>query len=293
MSALIPKSTALDDRLLRLVRNKIDHEDRYFGNMATVFESVLLSEMKTAKRYDDLTRQIRLYSDGETVGIRTALSTISNGMQNVQDHRRAQCHQLYDRVQALLRGYKEKCKRMKDEIEKYEKLIHTVVLKQAKADKLNVRETSKTSKQQAVKSELTTALQERDMGKRDLTHHTIEHERKKIEDLKKIFEDVLSSQMYFHAKALESLTEVYNGIKHISPVADLKELKLVKRSQHAGESISSPRDDARGRSQLPPHSPSYSTRSELYPESYSSKRFDPHIGDETYNSDGSEHTHHL
>ena len=230
------------DRSARMMYSKVDTVRVHFHKMNAEVEKIAVTETKLAARYEALAKSLCLYGEAETPGVRDALGGLADMLVQMQEHRRALAHQLTTRVSLVLEGYSERCRMMALEIDSREQIKRKHGKKQAKLSgaqqslPLGSQSEQRLRTARAGLSGLSTALTAADG---ELARSMLAHERRKLEELKQLTGDLVTSQMVFCARGLEDLTGAHASLAAIEPETDLQDITRLVRSHADG---AQPRD---------------------------------------------------
>ena len=144
---------------------------------------------------------------------------------------------MIDRLEARilmpLQAYSSNCKKARDNLKTLQLVRDKEVAKQQAFDRVKSREPANKSKLAQYDSEIqkTRVDAERVLGE---TQEQAElFEKRKVEDIKKIFGDFLQTHMAFHAKALSLYTSAFQFLQSVDEGEHLTAFKhSIKSNQH-------------------------------------------------------------
>ena len=120
-----------------------------------------------------------------------------------------------------LQSYSSNCKKARDNLKSLQVARDKELSKQQAFDRVKLREPANRSKLSQHESELQKAKVDSDRVLGDTQEQAEMFEKRKTEDLKKIFGDFLQTHMAFHAKALSLYTSAFQFLHSIDGVEQL------------------------------------------------------------------------
>ena len=136
---------------------------------------------------------------------------------------------MIDRMEARillpLQAYSSKCKKARDNLKSVQVVKEKEIAKQQTFDKIKVREPANRSKLAQYENEILKTRVESDRVMKETQDQAEVFERKKVEDLKKIFGDFLQTHMAFHAKALSLYTSAFQFLQSVDGEEQLSVFK--------------------------------------------------------------------
>ncbi|RKP18302.1 hypothetical protein ROZALSC1DRAFT_29995, partial [Rozella allomycis CSF55] len=160
-------------------------------------------------------------SDLETPNLNAALENVALAFDAVEQHRKIMIDRMDVRAKQNLHLYKiilaHKIIILKDELKLRENAVTKETKKQQALEKATIK--SGIDKTKISQLELAGANQEVVHSNLALTEHVERFETQKMLDIKSILEEILYSEMVFHAKSLE----LYSEAKNILQAANIEE----------------------------------------------------------------------
>eukprot|EP00054_Salpingoeca_dolichothecata_P015426 m.88933 g.88933 ORF g.88933 m.88933 type:complete len:271 (-) comp21485_c0_seq1:157-969(-) len=228
----MPKKTKGSDTKSRFMNKQIDLVDKHFAILSEDLTTVTRTGQKMADRFGAYAKNLQLYAEAETPGIKQSLSKVSLCVQGMEEFRRQQLTLLDTRVTDRLKGYQNRTKQLKVTIAEREKL------KKLRDTKKKFAETM-TSKE-ANQDKFFQAKREKEKAERDLrdTENNLLKDMKtfqsdKIADLKSIQSDFITTQMEYHMRSLELLTAAFQSLHYIDEDKNLEYTELERTGSRA------------------------------------------------------------
>ena len=169
--------------------------------------------------------------------MQSSLKQISECLHKVQDHRRQTMNSINDELITVLREYDGVNKEMVKLVDAREKLKAKQLIKQKTLEQIQSREPTNQAKIKHAKVDRDVITTEVDQSDRSLNDHMIRYQQAKLSDVKTIVRGYLLSQITFHVRALELLTEANEHVETICPERDISDLNGISNAALIGQNL--------------------------------------------------------
>lgn len=212
------------DHTARLLYKKLSVLEVHFVALIEHFDTLLRTDQKMADRNEALAKQMHMYGEEETPGIQAAMTRISECFQKMQDHRRALVASVNDNILTMLREYETLNRDMKNEVGEREKLKAKQLAKQKTLEQIQTRDPTSQSRIKHAKVDRDVVTNEVAQADKLLIENMIKFQQRKLDDLKGMLRIFIRSQMTFHCRSLEILTEADEHVNTICAERDIQDL---------------------------------------------------------------------
>jgi hypothetical protein len=237
--------TSADELKIELIaeekyhEERIGHVERNFAALSVAMGGIARKTALMRDKGDKLTKTIRSMSCNEVGTVRTTLESLAECLGGIEDYRQTEVcvererergrerivnpsiHSIIqlDRLEAKvvkpLLDYDNTCRKAKDELKSCCADRAKVVNQQRALEKTRIREPTNRKKLSQMETDLQKAKFKRIQSTKTLEDHMQGFERKRIHDLKVLFQEYINTGMIFHAKSLELHTIAHQILNNI------------------------------------------------------------------------------
>ncbi|EPZ34406.1 FAM92 protein domain-containing protein [Rozella allomycis CSF55] len=211
------------DDLARWIKKRVHNTEKCFAFFESELGGYLRNQGRTREKNLKISGVLKNISDLETPNLNAALENVALAFDAVEQHRKIMIDRMDVRAKQNLHLYKiilaHKIIILKDELKLRENAVTKETKKQQALEKATIKSGIDKTKIVQSQLELAGANQEVVHSNLALTEHVERFETQKMLDIKSILEEILYSEMVFHAKSLE----LYSEAKNILQAANIEE----------------------------------------------------------------------
>ncbi|XP_017782109.1 PREDICTED: protein FAM92A1 isoform X3 [Nicrophorus vespilloides] len=211
----------------KFIQDRIASVERNVACLSQGFGAYSRKAARLRDKNDELANAVLAYSESEDINksLSQGLSKFSDILSAAGGYGDKRVQNIETKIVAELAQYEGICKNAKDEVKQIFVVRDKEVARKKALDK--VRDKNPRNRQQIVQAEteLVQATSEVIKTMHGLEEEITTFERQKLHDVKAILLDFVSTELGYHAKVLELLTEAYNEIYRIDEQSDLEEFK--------------------------------------------------------------------
>lgn len=216
----------------KVVNENIEKIENHFPQMVQDINLYTVRSAKLRDAGDQFTKSLQGYASTETPVLRQGLGAFAECFAAVQDHRNVLVNRLENKVVQGFTVYETRCKQARLDVKQH----NTAHIKEVKEHKSFENIKTKTTQQfELAKAEtkFKKAAEEANRSAQILNDQITDFERQKTRDLKKVFGELMLSEMMFYAKALEIYTRAYQELMDIDEDENIEQLQQsMKFSPH-------------------------------------------------------------
>lgn len=208
----------------KVVTENIEKVENHFPHMVQDINLYTVRSAKLRDAGDQFTKSLQEYASTETPIVRQGLSAFAECFAAVQDHRNVLVNRLENKVLQGFTVYETKCKQARLDVKQH----NSAHIKEVKEHKSFENIKAKTTQQfELAKAEtkFKKAAEEANRSAQILNDQITDFERQKTRDLKKVFGELMLSEMMFYAKALELYTRAYQELMDIDEDENIDQLQ--------------------------------------------------------------------
>ncbi|KAI9222011.1 FAM92 protein [Blastocladiella britannica] len=226
MSMLSPRLVGVGgvDETSRYVRSFVNDTETNLLNMRSALASVLRAHERQRAKGHKLANVLKVFAERETPNIKHALQCAAEGIVEVEISRK----EMQDRVDAKCRDplatYASICDGVLDDLKVRELAIKKEQEKQVALDRVNMSQATNRTRISQGQIELSGASHEATTSSFALTETVERFQVKKVNDVKSCLQEYMYSQMQFHAKSLEIMTDLMALVNSTDFDADVDEI---------------------------------------------------------------------
>uniref|UniRef100_H2ZQF1 Uncharacterized protein n=1 Tax=Ciona savignyi TaxID=51511 RepID=H2ZQF1_CIOSA len=199
----------------KFIEDSVQKVQKYFGLLCNEIGGICRKNGRLRDKYDDFAKTFMEYANTEQGPLKAKLTSFSENVSAIQDYRQAQIERMEGKVLTPLTTYGKECKHTQTDLNTSFKARNREVKQQQQVETLR----NKSPHDRHTITQAEAELQRRTVDVARTTQalaDTIDKfEKKKIQDLKKIFSEFVKVEMLFHAKALELYSATYNELQTI------------------------------------------------------------------------------
>ncbi|KAI6645738.1 Protein FAM92A1 isoform X1 [Oopsacas minuta] len=213
------------DRIAKYLTDRIEGVEINFSTLCQDIAGISRKHARLRDKYDQFAKDLRQYADQEHTTVKLAINSYAECVAGLEDYRQVMIDRIEARVLRPLQTYSTNCKKARDNMKSLQHVRDKELVKLQAFDRVKIREPANKSKLTQYESEIqkTRVESERVLG--DTQEQAEMFEKKKVEDLKKIFGDFLQTHMAFHAKALSLYTSAFQFLRSVDEVEQLNAFK--------------------------------------------------------------------
>ncbi|KFQ06733.1 Protein FAM92A1, partial [Leptosomus discolor] len=208
------------DDQTRKIQDAVSNVEKHFGELCQIFAGYVRKTARLRDKADLLVNEIRAYAATETPNLKVGLINFADEFSRLQDYRQAEVERLEAKVVEPLKNYRTIVKLKRDDLKA------TLTAKNREAKQLSqlekTRQRNPSDRHIIAESELQRASLDATRTTQQLRETIDNFEKQKIKDIKNIFSEFITIEMFFHGKALEIYTAAYQNIQNIDENEDLK-----------------------------------------------------------------------
>ncbi|XP_017782102.1 PREDICTED: protein FAM92A1 isoform X2 [Nicrophorus vespilloides] len=209
----------------KFIQDRIASVERNVACLSQGFGAYSRKAARLRDKNDELANAVLAYSESEDINksLSQGLSKFSDILSAAGGYGDKRVQNIETKIVAELAQYEGICKNAKDEVKQIFVVRDKEVARKKALDK--VRDKNPRNRQQIVQAEteLVQATSEVIKTMHGLEEEITTFERQKLHDVKAILLDFVSTELGYHAKVLELLTEAYNEIYRIDEQSDLED----------------------------------------------------------------------
>ncbi|CAH1779560.1 unnamed protein product [Owenia fusiformis] len=219
----------------KFIQDRITAVEKHFGEMCFHFGALARKNAKLRDKGDEVAKHILTYAENESLNhsSRHALTKFSENLAAVQDYRNAQTQRIEAKVVSPLSLYGSNCKHAKEDLKAAFTTRDKEIKEKEKLEKVKDKAPSDRHKISKLESELQKASTDASLAERALEEKIDMFEKKKLEDIKKVLQDFVLTELSFHCKAVESYTQCYQALQNMNEEDDLEEFRNSLRPSSA------------------------------------------------------------
>ena len=183
------------------IQSKIDNDIKQYKTLSSSFESMFKAEQDLSKERNKVYKTITEIQENDNPKLQDIYKTYASKMSTFENHRKVYLDNIQNCYVPITKCYPDKLKTIKTSTSEL-----SSKLQQIEKDKKNP------NKQPDVNM-----VQESQMLQNRLYDNFCRLEKEKCEDNKHLLLSFINSEMEFHARALESLTNLFREINLIDP----------------------------------------------------------------------------
>ncbi|XP_072113017.1 CBY1-interacting BAR domain-containing protein 1 isoform X2 [Mobula birostris] len=181
------QDTRARDSQTKYIQSTVANVEKHFGDLCSLFAAYTRKTARLRDKSDLLVKELREYADTETPHLKYGLSSFADHFALIQDYRHAEVERLEAKVVEPLKKY------------------------------------GSITKLKRAENELQRVTMDATRISRQLEETIDDFQEEKIKDIKKIFGDLITIEMAFHAKALEVYSNAYQHVQNIDEEADMEQ----------------------------------------------------------------------
>ncbi|KAI3637047.1 hypothetical protein MIR68_004753 [Amoeboaphelidium protococcarum] len=204
---------------------RIVHETE--KNMAAVHQeltSYLRNVEKLRGKRLSLAVALKQFSETESPNLESALMSTAEAMVDIEEYRKYMHDRMQIKVAEPVKMYKTICTTLMEEVKNREQAVQKEQRKHAELEKTAINDTLNRQKISKTFLEIETASQNLVHMNHALTDNVAKFHERKIADVKSILNEMIYSEMQYHAKALEVLTNLQGEIVALDFQSDLDDI---------------------------------------------------------------------
>lgn len=196
--------------------------EKHFGDMCQLFAAYARKTARVRDKADLLVQEISLYADTETPNLKRGMKKYADHLAQIQDYRQAEVERIEAKVIEPLKSYGAVVKRKREDLKATQSAREREAKQMAQLERTRQRNPSDRQIISQAESELQRATMDATRTTKQLEETIDEFEKQKIQDIKKIFNEFVTVEMCFHAKALEMYTLAFQSIQSVDEEEDLE-----------------------------------------------------------------------
>ncbi|KAI9188695.1 hypothetical protein H9P43_000116 [Blastocladiella emersonii ATCC 22665] len=205
---LSPRNTAGIDETSRFVRALVNDTESNVLNLRNGFASLLRAQERMRAKGNKLSNVMKVFAERETPGVKSCLTATAEGIAEVEKLRKEMQDRIDVKCREPLGMYASICDGVLDDLKVREVAIRKEQEKQSALDRIQVRDSGNRTKLSQGQIELSGANHEANTSSLALTDTVERFELKKVNDIRTCLSEFMYSQMQFHAKSLEIMTDL-------------------------------------------------------------------------------------
>ncbi|CAH0556436.1 unnamed protein product [Brassicogethes aeneus] len=215
----------------KFIQDHIIASEKHISDLCNILAAYSRKVARLRDKHDEVAKVALNYSTNENINksLAVGLENFADSFSNIADYGDARVQLIDNKVVAEFAKYEHICKHVKNEVKDIYSARDKEVTRKNQLDR--IRERNPRNRQPIIQAETELVKASTVVSKsiHNLEEKVITFERQKNHDIKSIFLDFLSTEMGYHAKALEILTKAYNDINSIDEEADFEEFKQTLR----------------------------------------------------------------
>ncbi|KAI9144626.1 FAM92 protein [Paraphysoderma sedebokerense] len=223
------------DEVSRFVRQLVDRTEENMAELKDAFGGLLRNHERLKQKSLKLALVLKTYADQESPNVKMALNSVAEGIQELEKNRKWMQDRIDIKSREPLGLYSAICKGVMDDLKVRELALKKEVDKQQALDKIQVKDGNNRTRISQGQIELAGANHEANHSHVALAETVERFELKKINDIKSCLQELLYSEMVYHAKALEILTDTMAHLSSIDMEMDVEEIQQKVRPNQKRE----------------------------------------------------------
>lgn len=226
------QSSELENKFLK---ERVNSVEKHFADLSSKLSSYVKKLTHLKDSGDEVAKCLSAFASKETYNQTLSLSMgeFSDILFSIQGYREALINHTQVKVIHELDNYRPICKQAKVTIKKCFDAREKELKRKVDLEKLRSKDPPNLQKISQAEKEVSKAQIEAAQSTQELSQEVEHFERKKIEDLKKLFLELVKFEMIFHCKAIELYTKSYNILLGINVDEDLNEFKSHFKGCHS------------------------------------------------------------
>ncbi|XP_063922714.1 CBY1-interacting BAR domain-containing protein 1 isoform X2 [Zophobas morio] len=219
----------------KFVQDRIVSVERTVAELCHVFAQYSRKAARLRDKGDEIAKITLEHAETENINksLSLALENFADCISLLSSYGDLRVQNIETKVIKEFGRYEDICKHAKDEVKQIYNAREKEIARKRQLER--IKERNPRNRQQIIQAEteLVKASAEFSKTLHNLEEKSTEFEKQKLHDVKSILLDFVSTEMGYHAKALEVLTNAYKAVSSIDEEADLQEFKRSLRHPDA------------------------------------------------------------
>ncbi|XP_063922713.1 CBY1-interacting BAR domain-containing protein 1 isoform X1 [Zophobas morio] len=215
----------------KFVQDRIVSVERTVAELCHVFAQYSRKAARLRDKGDEIAKITLEHAETENINksLSLALENFADCISLLSSYGDLRVQNIETKVIKEFGRYEDICKHAKDEVKQIYNAREKEIARKRQLER--IKERNPRNRQQIIQAEteLVKASAEFSKTLHNLEEKSTEFEKQKLHDVKSILLDFVSTEMGYHAKALEVLTNAYKAVSSIDEEADLQDFQKISR----------------------------------------------------------------
>eukprot|EP00158_Paraphelidium_tribonemae_P001731 Partr_v1_DN24742_c0_g1_i3_m37294 putative family with sequence similarity 92, member A1 len=213
-----------DDKARFVLKSLYDTE-KNMANFKKALDSLLKTEEKLRGKRLKLALALKGFSESEQPNLRKALLNTAESVVDMEEYRKYMHDRIESKTSEPLKMYKVLCKSLRDDVKNRDTAVEKEQKKRLDLDNATIKDSGNRAKITKSQLDLDNASTELSSVHTSFSANVERFQSKKTNDMRTVLFELIYSEMQYHSKSLEILSNLQNGIFAMDLDGDVAEVR--------------------------------------------------------------------